>query len=113
MFVDPQTRSIVASRADAYGILKSEDSVFVGSLPTDQNIANTAVEWSGVRWTQMQWRLPDDKHKRDTLIAHELFHGIQDQLNLPKIKAGENVHLDTLDGRYYLQLEWRALARAS
>ncbi len=45
-------------------------------------------------------------------MAHELFHRIQDRLNLPKLHAGENAQLDTLDGRYYLQLEWRALARA-
>jgi hypothetical protein len=51
MFVDPQSRSIVASQADANGLLKAEGGVFVGLLPTDQNIANTAVEWSGVHWT--------------------------------------------------------------
>lgn len=112
MFVDPTSRFIVASQADAKGVLKPEGNVFVGSLPADQIIANTAVEWSGVHWTQMLWPLPDEKWKRETLIAHELFHRIQGQLNLPKVKGGENAQLDTPDGRYYLQLEWRALARA-
>lgn len=112
MFVDPTSRFIVASQADAKGVLKPEGNVFVGSLPADQIIANTAVEWSGVHWTQMLWPLPDEKWKRETLIAHELFHRIQGQLNLPKVKGGENAQLDTLDGRYYIQLEWRALARA-
>ncbi|MHB1935620.1 MAG: hypothetical protein ACYCOR_03455 [Acidobacteriaceae bacterium] len=112
MFVDPASRFIVASQADAKGVLKPEGNVFVGSLPADQIIANTAVEWSGVHWTQMLWPLPDEKWKRETLIAHELFHRIQGQLNLPKVKGGENAQLDTLDGRYYIQLEWRALARA-
>lgn len=112
MFVDPTSRFIVASQADAKGVLKPEGNVFVGSLPADQIIANTAVEWSGVHWTQMLWPLPDEKWKRETLIAHELFHRIQGQLNLPKVKGGENAQLDTPDGRYYIQLEWRALARA-
>lgn len=49
MFVDPQSRSIVASQPDAKGLLKAEGGVFVGRLPTDQNIANTAVEWSGTK----------------------------------------------------------------
>jgi hypothetical protein len=31
---------------------------------------------------------------------------------LPQLKGGDNRQLDTLEGRYYLQLEWRALARA-
>jgi hypothetical protein len=112
MFVDPQSRSIVASQADATGLLKAEDGVFVGILPSDQNIANTAVEWSGVYWTQMLWPLPGEARQRDTLIAHELFHRIQSRLNLPNVEGGENAQLDTVDGRYYLQLEWRALTRA-
>jgi hypothetical protein len=112
MFVDPQGRSIVASQADAKGLLKAEGGVFVGLLPTDQNIANTAVEWSGVHWTQMSWPLPEEMQQRETLIAHELFHRIQDQLKLPKVKGWENAQLDTVDGRYYLQLELRALSRA-
>jgi hypothetical protein len=112
MFVDPQSRSIVASQADAKGLLRAEGGVFVGVLPTDQNIANTAVEWSGVHWTQISWPLPGEVRQRDTLISHELFHRIQNQLKLPKVEGGENAQLDTLDGRYYLQLEWRALSRA-
>jgi hypothetical protein len=112
MFVDPKSRFIVATQADTKGILKADGGVFIGSLPADQTIANTAIEWSGVHWTQMLWPLPDDKQQRETLIAHELFHRIQSQLELPRVKGGENTQLDTLDGRYYLQLEWRALASA-
>lgn len=112
MLVDPQSRQLVANQADAKGELKTRDGVFTGTLPTDQNVANTAVEWSGTRWTQMLWPLHAEPDARGTLIAHELFHRIQPQLELPKLESGENAQLDTLDGRYYLQLEWRALARA-
>lgn len=112
MFVDPQSRYIVANKADANGVLKAQGNVFAGYLPKDQNVANTATEWSGVHWTQILWPLPDDPRQRDTLIAHELFHRIQDELKLPNIPSGDNVQLDSVDGRYYLQLEWRALARA-
>jgi len=112
MFVDPASRYMVANQADAKGLLKADAGVFVGVLPDDQNIANTAVEWSGVLWTQMLWPLPADERERETVIAHELFHRIQGQLNLPKTIEGENSQLDTLNGRYTLQLEERALARA-
>ncbi|HXB68062.1 MAG TPA: hypothetical protein VNY05_07455 [Candidatus Acidoferrales bacterium] len=44
-------------------------------------------------------------------MVHELFHRIQPQLGLLG-QEGHNEHLDTLDGRYLIQLEWRALARA-
>jgi len=112
MFVDAPSRSIVASQGDAKGALSEKDGVFIGVLPADQNVANTAVDWSGVRWTQMLWPVPDDERLRATLMVHELFHRIQGQLGLPKHDVGENAHLDEMNGRYYMQLEWRALARA-
>jgi hypothetical protein len=42
---------------------------------------------------------------------HELFHRVQPQLGL-MAQTVPNAHLDTLEGRYWLQLEWRALAQA-
>lgn len=112
MLVDPKTRRIVASHADAKGALGKLDDVFVGQLPPDALAANTAVEWSGTRWTQMLWPLPEEEGKRATLIAHEMFHRLQPALPIAAAKGGENPHLDTLEGRYLLQLEWRALATA-
>ncbi len=112
MLVDPQSHAIVASVRDADGVLSARDGVFVGHLPEAQNVANTSVEWSGTRWTQMLWPLPDDPGKRGVLIEHESFHNLQPALGLAPVPAGDNVHLDGFDGRYWLQLEWRALARA-
>ena len=88
-----------------------DGTLFTGHLPQDQNVSNTATDWSGTHWTQILWPLPSDPHKRDTLMAHELFHRIQNQLKLP-MGSADNAQLDTVDGRTYLQLEWRALTRA-
>lgn len=114
MLVEPKTRRIVASQADAEGRLEAHDGVFAGILPADQNASNTAFEWSGVRWTQLLWPLPPETMiDHDVLLAHELFHRVQPQLRIDlAAAAGDNSHLDTPDGRYFLQLEWRALARA-
>jgi hypothetical protein len=46
----PKSKSVVANQTDAKDVLKEEDGVFIGLLPAEQSIANTAVEWSGVRW---------------------------------------------------------------
>ena len=43
---------------------------------------------------------------------HESFHRIQPQLRPPAPREPDNSHLDSLEGRYLMQLEWRALARA-
>jgi hypothetical protein len=45
------------------------------------------------------------------LMLHELFHRIQPELGLITT-GGQNAHLDTVEGRVWLRLEWRALARA-
>ena len=112
LFVDPSTRQIVASQADAYGALHREGAVFTGQLPDKENVANTAGTWSGTRWSEMIWPLPEELALRDTLIEHELFHRIQDQLKLAEPGTADNAHLDTLEGRYSLELEERALEAA-
>ena len=42
MIVDPATRVVFANHADAEGQLKQEGNVFVGTLPANVPIANTA-----------------------------------------------------------------------
>lgn len=112
MFVEPKTRWVVASQADAEGQLKPRDGVFVGTLPPDQTIANTSVEWAGVRWVQMQWPMPGSEVEQRVLIAHESFHRLQPEIGLAGKGEAANAHLDTLQGRYLMQLEWRALEAA-
>ena len=81
--------------------------------PAALGFANAAMDWGGVRWTTLVWPLVNaaDEHARGRLMLHELFHRIQPQLGLAA-GDGQNDHLDTPDGRYWMQLEWRALARA-
>lgn len=112
MLVDPQSRAIVASHADAEGILEPRSGLHVGHLPTEENIANTAIDWAGVRWTQLMWPLTEDIAERRTVLLHELFHRVQPSLDLPAPDGGDNAHLDSAECRYLLQLEWRALAAA-
>jgi hypothetical protein len=113
LLVDPDDRSVVANQADAMGALKPSGSVFIGILPKADNIANTPTQWSGTRWTELVWQmLPQELDKRHAMLAHELFHRIQPDLLIAQPRGGDNAHLDTLEGRYLLQLEWRALAKA-
>ena len=111
LFVDPATRRVVANQADAEGRLVGRDGVFAGQIDDDVAVANTAVTWSGVHWTMIVWPLPSDPGRRAELMAHEMFHRVQASLRLPMSNPA-NAHLDTLDGRYWLQLEWRALRAA-
>lgn len=111
LLVDPVDRAVVANQADAGGVLKPSGDMFVGVLPASAILANTPVEWSGLRWTELLWPMPGDADQRQVTLAHELFHRIQPELGLSRPDGG-NEHLDTLEGRYLLQLEWRALEKA-
>lgn len=71
------------------------------------------VSWGGVRWFGFPLSmLPEkDADVRQQVMLHGLFHRIQPELGL-MTEDGFNEHLDTLEGRFWLQLEWRALRRA-
>jgi len=112
LIVDPATRVVAADRADSAGVLVRRGAVFVGHLPDSLPVANTAVDWLGLRWTMlMTGSLSSNLRPRLRLMGHEAFHRIQPQLGLATA-GGLNEHLDGRDGRYWLEMEWSALEQA-
>jgi hypothetical protein len=103
VFADARTRTIATNQPAP-----------AGDRPGMLGFANATVEWGGKSWTTYVWGFlsPDDPRQRAVLMLHELFHRIQPQLGLMVKTGAGNDHLDTLDGRYWVQLEWRALAEA-
>src|SRR5215213_2223593 len=111
MFVDPRTGKAVANQADLEHKLVPQDRVFIGKLPCEISPANTAIDWAGVHWTMVMWPVAEFRQARERLLLHECFHRLQEKLGLPARDA-VNSHLDTLNGRIWIQMEWRALERA-
>jgi hypothetical protein len=111
LFAEPATGDVAANGADREGQLQRAGDIWRGKLPKSIHIANTAIDWAGVRWTMVAWPLPGDPRERAQLLAHECYHRIQPALKLPGNDA-VNTHLDTLPGRVWMLLEWRALERA-
>jgi hypothetical protein len=85
-----------------------------GPVPRFSAFADGPVEWGGLRWFAIPlYILPEDAEKRQQSWGHPQFHRIQHQLAFMSTASdGSNEHLDTLEGRYLIQLEWRALRRA-
>jgi hypothetical protein len=84
-----------------------------GPPPRFLGFADGPVSWGGDRWFVFPlWLLPEnDPDARQQIMLHGLFHHIQPELKLTP-SDGFNEHLDTLEGRLWMQLEWRALRRA-
>jgi hypothetical protein len=80
--------------------------------PPALGFANSAMEWGGTRWTAISWpSLVALRDVQSMLLIHEMFHRIQPQLGL-LVQDKPSDHLNTPEGRYWMQLEWKALIRA-
>lgn len=111
VLVHPGTRLAVANQPDPDGQFRKRDGMFVGEWPAGMDVANTAVDWGGTTWAMVMLLLPEDVFTRLQLLAHESFHRIQPELGF-EISNPMASHLDEEEGRVWLRLEIRALARA-
>ena len=76
-------------------------------------LLNGPIQWGDTMWAAMSWDTIANwpPRTRGEAFLHESFHIVQMRLGLG-VGRDESEHLDLLDGRYWLRLEWRALARA-
>ena len=112
LFVDRNTRFLVANRQNGSGTLRRRGDIFLGKLDEKISIANTSFRWHGEDWMMILWEsLSDDPYKRNRLIMHELWHCNQSELGFPGVPS-HNRHLNKMKGRFLLRMEWRALAHA-
>jgi hypothetical protein len=84
-----------------------------GARPPVLGLVNAPVQWGGESWAAFFWDFVIAQTPRDrpVLLLHELFHRVQPQLGLIA-PAHANEHVDAADGRYWMRLEWHALAQA-
>jgi flagellin-specific chaperone FliS len=112
LFVNQDNRKIIANEKDTKGILTKNREIYSGILPNEINIANTAFDWNGKRWTMVMLPLPKDYNERLNLLTHEFFHRIQPAIGFAHLYQKDCNHLDNIDGRIYLKLELEALKKA-
>jgi len=112
LFVNQKNRVIIANEKDTKGILNKKGDIYVGFLPDNINIANTAFDWNGKRWTMVMLPLPKNYNEQLNLLTHELFHRIQPETGFENLHQKSCDHLDNKEGRIYLKLELEALKKA-
>jgi hypothetical protein len=76
-------------------------------------LLNGPIQWGDTMWAAMTWDTIANwpPRTRGETFLHESFHIVQQRLGLLTPTVASE-HLDSVDGRYWLRLEWRALARA-
>ena len=76
-------------------------------------LLNGPVEWGSMMWAALTWDTValQPPFIRTGMLIHESFHIVQMELGLG-VPTDSAEHLDSADGRYWMRLEWRALARA-
>jgi hypothetical protein len=76
-------------------------------------LLNGPIQWGDTMWAALTWDTLARQTPRDRsgMLIHESFHIVQMRLGLG-VGTVSAEHLDSVDGRYWMRLEWRALARA-
>ena len=104
MFVDVQTRNLVANQQNKENTFTQKGDLFFGQLPEDIIIANTSISYCGEDWTCVIWDGNRDLLTATHLLIHESLHRIQDEIGLPSC-GSSNQHLDETEGELLLKLE--------
>src|SRR5690554_882124 len=86
---------------------------FIGYLPNIYPMANSILKVGSKKYASIRY---SDKNEFDTLLyirtfIHEMFHVFMSSNNYDNVTYN-NPHMDTRDGRVYLQLELLALKKA-
>jgi hypothetical protein len=83
------------------------------SRPGLIGLLNGPIQWGDTIWAAFTWDTIANwpPRTRGEVFLHESFHIVQMRLGL-LVSTASAEHLDSVDGRYWMRLEWRALARA-
>lgn len=111
MFVDRNTRMIIANLPDSQGILKLKDGVYTGLFPKERIINNTTTEFGGTIFGIAPVPNEEDDYRMITRGIHCLFHRFQHLRGInPAVFNLPN--MDEKEARIWIKLEWKALKKA-
>ena len=110
LVINKDTRKIIANEPDNAGLLQKKGDCYIGKFPENKIIANSITYFGDKLWTMVAYPLPTKKNYRNELFIHEMFHYFQESSNLEY--RYDNTHIDKMQARIYLKLEWSALEKA-
>jgi len=111
MFVERNTRRIVANQPDNEGLLKSKDGVYTGIYPKELILSNAPVKFGGTQFAMSPLLAEEDEYRIKTRAIHSLFHRFQENEGVMPSTFNAN-NMDEKEARLWIKLEWKALKKA-
>jgi hypothetical protein len=113
LIIDPKTLDAAANEPDNEGKLKRRGNLYIGKFSEDAIASNSTTSFGGKDWSMIIWPMNDDMERKRTMI-HEMFHHQQPLLGMTSVTEVDydNSHMDEMDARISIQLEWNALFAA-
>lgn len=111
MFVDRNTRRILANEPDMEGLLKLRDGIYTGSYPGEKIISTTALVFGGKSFAMCPLPPAEDEFRIVSRAIHALFHRHQ-LINGIRPLDFTAANTDEREARLWIKLEWKALRKA-
>jgi hypothetical protein len=111
LFIDRNTRHLIANEPDNNGILKAKDGVYSGTYPKEMIIYNGAVKLGGKLYGMAPLPPEEDDYRIRNRAVHGLFHRYQESIGFTS-SGYLTANMDEKNARLWLKLEWKALTKA-
>jgi len=113
MVIDKETRMIIANKPDKEGLLVREGKIYSGIYSENKALGSSFTVYGGTVYAYVTHPFLFPESYLKVQLMHEIFHIIQDSLKLnPPQLFFKNAHLDDINARIYMKLEWLALEKA-
>lgn len=111
MYIDRNSRKIIANHPDEEGLLKEKDGIYTGTYPRELLISNNAVQYGGTLFAMAPLPPEEDEYTIISRAIHGLFHCYQESIGWTS--SGYNTsNLNEKNARLWIKLEWKALRKA-
>lgn len=108
IFIDEENGKIYTNTISSKLKLSSYNSIYTGTLPEFVNVVIGPAKIDNRIWAVIPLPLPTNKIERQCIILHEAFHCVQPEINLSP-KPYDNKHMNEMEARFWMKLEWKAL----
>lgn len=108
LFIDEENELIYSNKNSSKLNLKEQNNIYIGPLPDFITIKKGPQKIDKRNWVVIPLPLPENKIEQQCIILHEAFHCLQPQIDLKPLPYN-NKHIDEMEARVWLKLEWKAL----